>query len=223
MEDFPFASDEHRAAWLAGLLTPLARYAHDGNAPSSWYKPTAPAPVETTLVKVISRIVCGVECPVVTFTKNEDESRKRIFTFLRQPRTMVLIDNVVGQFGGASINAMLTTRSFDDRILGQSKSIAVRTDASWFVTGNNMSLAPDTAERCLNVRLQSQEEKPHLRTDFQHPFLFEEIRARRGELLSAALTILKAYIAAGKPQDALGSWGSWHGLAWCVVLSSLPD
>jgi hypothetical protein len=31
--DFPFASDAHRAAWFAGLLTPLAWFAFDGPAP----------------------------------------------------------------------------------------------------------------------------------------------------------------------------------------------
>ena len=33
MGDFPFAADMHRAAWLAALLTPLARPAFDGPAP----------------------------------------------------------------------------------------------------------------------------------------------------------------------------------------------
>lgn len=228
VQDFPFASDEHKAAWIAGLLTPLARFAHDGNAPLILVQANCARAGKTTLVKVISEIVCGVQCPVVTFTKNEDETRKRIFTFLRQPRSMVLIDNVVGQFGGANINAMLTTGTFNDRILGQTKCIEVRADASWFVTGNNMSLAPDTAERCVNVRLQSKEEKPHLRTDFKYPFLFEVVRERRGVLLSAALTILKAFIVAGKPKpDGLTSWGgfeTWSRLVRSAVMfAGLPD
>ncbi len=33
VEDFPFADDSHRAAWSAGVLTPLARYAFSGPAP----------------------------------------------------------------------------------------------------------------------------------------------------------------------------------------------
>src|SRR5579885_1186322 len=31
--DFPFATPAHASAWLAGLLSPLARFAHDGNTP----------------------------------------------------------------------------------------------------------------------------------------------------------------------------------------------
>jgi hypothetical protein len=33
VSDFPFERPEHRAAWLAGLLTPLAWFAFDGPAP----------------------------------------------------------------------------------------------------------------------------------------------------------------------------------------------
>jgi hypothetical protein len=182
---------------------------------------------KTTLVQVISKIVTGFDSSVITFTRNEDETRKRIFTFLRHPRSIVLVDNVVGQFGGANINAMLTTRSFEDRIIGQSKYLEVKADASWFVTGNNMSLAPDTAERCVHVRLQSDLENPHERTGFKYPYLFETVKERRGELLSAALTILKAFIAAGKPEQSLSSWGgfeTWSRLVrGAVVFAGLPD
>lgn len=230
VQDFPFAnkeSREHQAAWIAGLLTPLARYAHDGNAPLTVVQANTARAGKTTLVQVISKIVTGFDSSVITFTRNEDETRKRIFTFLRHPRSIVLVDNVVGQFGGANINAMLTTRSFEDRIIGQSKYLEVKADASWFVTGNNMSLAPDTAERCVHVRLQSDLENPHERTGFKYPYLFETVKERRGELLSAALTILKAFIAAGKPDQGLSSWGGFE--AWsrlvrgAVVFAGLPD
>lgn len=230
VQDFPFAnkeSREHQAAWIAALMTPLARYAHDGNAPLTVVQANTARAGKTTLVQVISKIVTGFDSSVVTFTKNEDETRKRIFTFLRHPRSMVLIDNVVGQFGGANINAMLTTRSFEDRIIGQSKYLEVKADASWFVTGNNMSLAPDTAERCVHVRLQSDEENPHERTGFKYPYLFETVKERRGQLISAALTILKAFIVEGKPEQGLSSWGgfeTWSRLVrGAVKFAGLPD
>jgi len=230
VEDFPFAnkeSREHQAAWIAGLLTPLARYAHDGNAPLTVVQANTARAGKTTLVQVISEIVTGFRASVVTLGKNEEETRKRIFTFLRHPRSIVLVDNVVGQFGGGNINAMLTTRTFEDRIIGTSKYQEVKADASWFVTGNNMTLAPDTAERCLHVRLQSDLENPHERTGFKYPQLFEEIEKRRGELLSAALTILKAFIVDGKREQDISTWGgfeSWHRLVQGAVrFAGLPD
>lgn len=230
VSDFPFANkenDEHFSAWTAGLLTPLARYAHDGNAPLVLVQANGPRIGKTTLVKLISEIVMGVPCPVITFTRNEDETRKRILSFLRVARGIVLVDNIIGQFGGQNVNALTTSRSFEDRVLGKSVIVEALNDTSWYVTGNNIMLAADTAERCLNVRLESSEEKPHLRTDFKYPFLFEAVREKRAELLSAALTVLKAYIVAGKPDQKLPSWGGFE--AWSRIVrgsvhfAGLPD
>jgi hypothetical protein len=212
VQDFPFASDEHRAGWLAGVLSPLARYAHDGNAPIILVQANGPRIGKTTLVKVIAEIVTGSTCPVTTFTKNEDETRKRHLSILRTAPPMELIDNVVGQFGGQNVNAIATTRTFEDRVLGTSKQLSVTNDTTWYVTGNNIMLAPDTAERCVNVRMQSDLAKPQLRSDFKYPNLFETVRERRSALLSAALTILKAFTKAGKPDQGLAAWGGFE--AW---------
>jgi hypothetical protein len=51
--------------------------------------------------------------------------------------------------------------------------------------------------------------------------------ARRGELLNAALTILKAWHAAGRPTTGLKPWGSYEGwsavVREAVVFAGLPD
>lgn len=120
------------------------------------------------------------------------------------------MDNVVGEYGGAAINAMATSRQWEDRVLGHSKVLQVQNDTTWFITGNNILLAPDTAERCLNIRLRCLDEKPHLRTGFKYPDLWNVVRERRAELLSSALIILKAYIMAGMPDQKLPKWGSFE-------------
>lgn len=224
--DFPFASQAHRSAWLAGLLSPLVRFAHDGNHPITVVQANSPRVGKTTLVKLISYIVNGEDCPVITHTKNEDEERKRILSYLRKGRTLTLIDNVVGQFGGPGINAMITSRIFEDRILGGSKIVQAINDTTWSITGNHISLAPDTAERCLHIRLHSEEEHPHLRNEFRHN-VFDLVKAKREQFLSAALTILQAYILAGKPDQHIPGWGSfesWSALVRsAIVWIGLPD
>jgi hypothetical protein len=53
------------------------------------------------------------------------------------------------------------------------------------------------------------------------------VRAQRGALLSAALTILRAFVVAGKPTATLRDWGSYEG--WSAVVraavcfAGLPD
>lgn len=225
--DFPFLTPAHASAWLAGLLSPITRFAHNGNIPLVLIQANSPRVGKTTLVKVISHILLGEECPVVTHARSETEQRKRILSYLRAARTMVLIDNVVGEFGGATINALLTGRHFEDRILGSSKILQVPNDTVWFVTGNNMTLAPDTAERCLNVRLHTSEERPQLRSGFRYPELLTTANEYRDKLLGAALTLMRAYILAGKPEVEMEPWGGFeqwsHLVRGALIWSGLPD
>lgn len=225
--DFPFAEKEHKSAWLAALLSPLTRFAHDGNLPIVVVQANSPRVGKTTLVKLISYIITGDDCPVSTHTKNEDEERKRFVSYMRATRSIVLVDNIVGGYGGAGINALVTSREFEDRIVGGNKIIKVINDTSWCITGNNITLAPDTAERCIHIRLYSDEEKPHLRSNFKNNDLFNLVKEKRSEYLSAALTIVKAYIVAGMPDQKIPAWGSfeqWSKLVRSsIVFAGFPD
>lgn len=224
---FPFASEAHQSAWLAGLLSPLARYAHNGNTPLVLIQANAPRVGKTRLAKLVSFIITGEDCAVVAQTKNEEEERKRIMTYLRTGKPMVLVDNIVGQYGNATINALATSRFIEDRVLGQSKLLCVPNDTCWFLTGNNVLLAPDTAERCLHIRLMCQDEKPHLRDGFKYADLFSAVQEKRTELLTAALTILQAYIKAGMPKQKMDPWGSfeeWSRLIrGALMWAGMPD
>lgn len=216
VQDFPFADDAHRAAWLAALLTPLSRFAHDGNVPLVLVQANAPRVGKTRLVQVISEILMGTDAPAITQTRSEDETRKRAMSFLRTARPIVLIDNVLGLFGGATLNALATSRTFEDRVLGSSKTMLAENLSTWFITGNNVSLAADTPERCLHIRLHTEVESPQLRSGFRYPDLFTVIRERRVALLSAALTVLRAYFVAGMPDQGLPAWGSFE--SWSRVV-----
>src|SRR5262249_45340501 len=65
------------------------------------------------------------------------------------------------------------------------------------------------------------------RSGFKHPDLLGTIGSRRGELLGAALTILRAYCVAGRPDQNLTPWGSFDGwsrlVRAAVVWVGLPD
>lgn len=227
VQDFPFADDAHRSAWLAALLTPLSRFAHDGNVPLVLVQANAPRVGKTRLVQVISCILTGVESPAITQTKGEEETRKRALPLLREARPMVLIDNVLGTFGGATTNAITTSRTFEDRVLGKSTTASCENLTTWFITGNNVTLAADTPERCLHIRLHCEDESPNLRDGFRYGDLFATVRERRPVLLSAALTVLKAYISAGMPEQSFPAWGSFESWSRLVrgalIWSGLPD
>jgi hypothetical protein len=62
---------------------------------------------------------------------------------------------------------------------------------------------------------------------FKHPKLVEWVSQNRGRLFSNAITILAAYIRAGKPSqslDAFGSYDEWSNIVrQAIVWAGLPD
>jgi hypothetical protein len=227
VQDFPFATDGHRSAWLAGLLTPLARFAFEGPAPLFLVDANVRGSGKGLLLDCICTITTGKRFTIATYTDDLDQLRKRFLSLAIAGERLVLFDNLEGRFGNAVLDAALTATSWEDRLLGVNRMVRAPLLVTWYATGNNVAVHADTARRICHVRLESPHEHPELRRDFKHPELLKHVEDRRDELLVAALTILSAYCVAGKPSQDLSAWGSFQGwsqlvrsaLVWC----GLPD
>ena len=133
---------------------------------------------------------------------------------------MVLFDNSAtgAAIGGACLDAALTATTYSGRVLGISKFVAdVPLAATFYVTGNNIALKGDTLRRVVLSRLETIEDHPEERDGFAVPDLIGSVRARRGALAVAALTILRAYIVAGRPipdpkPPPMGGFEAWANL-----------
>jgi hypothetical protein len=205
------------AATLAGLLTPLVRYAYSGHAPLIVVDKNIRGSGGTLLIDVISTILTGRQMPRTAQAEDEAEERKRITTLLLAADPMVLIDNVgAGGLGSAALDALITGAVWKDRILGGNEQVALANRTTWFASGNNIVFRTDTARRCLRVRMASLLENPEAREDFLHPELLPWVKEHRGELLCAALTILRAFCVAGRPRTPLPQWGSFE--AWSALV-----
>jgi hypothetical protein len=227
VSDFPFEGDVHRSAWLTGLLTPLARFAFAGPAPLFLVDANVRAAGKGLLLDVISRIVTGERFTIATYTSDEDELRKRITSLVLAGDRLVLFDNLDGKFGSAVLDAALTGVQWTDRVLGGNRMCSGPLYMIWYATGNNVAIAADTARRCCHIRLESDLERPETREGFRQPNLLAWVGENRLSLLSDALTILRAYCAAGRPNQSLPAWGSfegWSGLPRsAVVWVGMPD
>lgn len=225
--DFPFERDIHRSAWLAALLTPLARFAFVGPAPLFLVDANVRAAGKGLLLDTISRIATGERFTIATYTSDEDELRKRITSLVLAGDRLVLFDNLEGKFGNAVLDAALTGTAWKDRLLGANRMAEAPLYMSWYATGNNVAIAADTARRVCHIRLESPIERPEERQNFRRPNLLAWVGANRATLLTAALTILRAYCAAGRPNQNLPAWGSFEGwselVRSAVVWSGLPD
>ena len=152
-----------------------------------------------------------------SFTRDDDEMRKVITAVALAAIPSVLFDNLEVQLGGASLDAVITSSVWSDRLLGVSRmtgDLPMRT--IWSATGNNLRFGSDIGRRVLPIRLQSPLENPESRSDFRHPNLLEWIKSERSKLAVAALTILRAYFVAGGPPQRGGQWGSFE--KWSAVI-----
>lgn len=224
VSDFPFANDAARSAYLASLLTPLAREAYYGcTGPLFLIDANVRGSGKSLLADINSLIVTGREATRMTAPRDDDEARKRITAHVNDSDRIVLIDNISGRFGWASLDAALTGTVWKDRKLGRTEMIEAPLRMSWYASGNNVILVEDTARRICHIRLESPLENPEDRSKFKYPDIRKHVRKNRPALLVAALTILRGYIAAGRPDQTLKPWGSFEGwsdlvrasIVWC--------
>ena len=211
--DFPFAAPAHRDGWVAALLTVLARPAIDGPTPGFLVEANIPGVGKGKLVNMISRIASGRPAPVTPHSEREEEMRKLVTSLVISGDPIILIDNVRGRIGGAALEALLTSSGeWRDRLLGTNERTAVPMLAVVFATSNNASVTRDMIRRLVHIRMETLTEEPECRTDFQHPNLEVWVMTHRARLLSAALTVLRAYAVAQRPAVGLrplGSFESW--------------
>jgi putative DNA primase/helicase len=215
---FPFKSDAHRSVYLSAILSLVARPAIDGAVPLHFIEANVRGAGKSLLCDVVSIVATGHPATRVPPADTEEEWRKRILSILLGGEPLVLIDNVRGTFGSTALDAVLTGTSFGDRLLGKNENATIREVRTlWLATGNNASIGGDLARRMMLCRLESPHENPEDRDDVEgEASLKREVRARRGELLAAALTVLRAWWCAGRPRVASGSVGSFE--AWSSVV-----
>jgi hypothetical protein len=214
--DFPFQTGAHMACWIAGLLTPLARFAFGGPAPLFLVDANVRGAGKSKLCDVIGVLLTGREMDRQSFTDDEDEMRKAVLTIASEGERFVLLDNINRPLGGGVLDGALTGQSAKGRRLGKNESMRGTLIATWYGTGNNVQFIGDTARRVLPIRLDSAHERPEERSNFKHPELLKWARGERPRLVTAALTILRGYYAAGAPDMSLKPWGSFE--EWSAVV-----
>ncbi|MDY3560224.1 toprim domain-containing protein [Gemmata sp. JC673] len=214
--DFPFERPEHRGAWLAGLLTPLAWFAFDGPAPFFLIDGNVRGIGKGLLADTVALPVLGRRFSAMSYTPDREELRKRITSVATGGERMVLLDNLAGPIGNDQLDAMLTADRWQDRLLGGNRVYDGPLNVVWYGTGNNCELRADTSRRTCHIRLESTDERPEDRAGFKYPRLRAHLRGRRDEYLSAALTVLRGWVVAGRPAAGLPPWGSYE--SWSEVV-----
>lgn len=227
--DFKFASEADFSSWLSALLTPLVKAA-TGNAPAplTCISASSPGIGKTLLTKTIAHIVTGDDPEIRPYNPRDPaEWGKRLTAFVKAASPVNVFDNCNGPIGDDALDRLITASTWSDRQLGATEAPPLPVVSTWLATGNNIEPVGDTVRRVLMVRLDVMDERPQERTGFKYDLEGGHAKEHRADLLTAALTLLRAYHCAGRPDQALASWGSfktWSALVrGAIVWAGLAD
>lgn len=229
--DFPFRDGGDRDVPIAALLTLIARPAIRGAVPMFGFDATTRGAGKSLLTDCIVSIATGRSAPRMSWPTQNEELEKVLGGYALRGASLINFDNVEAPICGASLNKVLTaTGDVELRVLGRSEMPRMPWRAVILATGNNLSIQGDTERRILTSRLEPCE-NPEERNQWKHPNLLGWIDTNRPRLVVAALTVLRAYCVAGKPDPLrLASFEPWaelvpSALLWAGglnVLKTLP-
>jgi hypothetical protein len=166
---------------------------------------------KTLLAEGIGLLATGYKPPAMSQGKSEEEDEKRLATVLFAGDPVIHIDNCERAVSGDFLCTMATSETVQARILGFSERRVLPSTALVLLNGNNLTFAGDTTRRAVVCRLDANTEQPDARS-FDFDF-HAEIRANRGDLVVAGLTVLRAYVTAARP-ITLTPMGSFADYEW---------
>lgn len=215
LDEFVFAADSDRSAALSAMLTAAVRpsLAH---APMFHVRAPQISSGKSYLCALIAALATPQPGTPTGFPGDDEECRKLLLAELLRAPAVIEFDNLTGDLiPHKSLCTALTSEHMTGRILGVSKTATVNTRALFLSSGNNVGPVADMTRRCVTINLDPGCETPATRT-FKRPDLLRAMRANRGHYVSAALTIIRAWVEAGEPTTAckpLATYATWTD--WC--------
>lgn len=208
LDEFPFVGDGSRSVALSALISPVVR----GMLPRApIHAVTAPAAGtgKSYLLDLGSIIATGFPCAVQSVGRDEAETEKRLVGSILTGSPIICLDNINAVFGNDFLCQIATQARVEVRPLGGSAKVTVEPRTMIFADGNNMVLTGDLTRRAIVARLDAEVEDPHKRQFNGNPA--GDIMRDRGRYVADAITIVQAYIAAGRPGKLpkLASFDGW--------------
>lgn len=217
--DFRFETTADRANVLAAVLTPFVRGLVP-LVPLCVVSGIGPGVGKNLLADNLSVLVTGEAATPLPYVQDEDETRKQLTAAFRTGAEMFVFDEA-HNISGASLARALTGRTWADRVLGASTMVEYPNQVTWMALGNQAMVQGDLYRRVYFVKIGG-DERSHDRegSEYRHPDLTGWAMENRGTLLLAVMTVLRGWVAAGRPGHSRGStMGSFE--AWDRMMSGI--
>lgn len=213
LAEFHFAHPADKAAAICGMLTASIRSSLP-LSPAFSISASRPGSGKSFLASLIA-CFGGPGGPHNTSypTSTEEASKLALSLMMSSPAVVCFDDMVSDWVAFAALNRMLTSETISDRILGTNRVATARTATLIMGTGNNIRPLRDMARRVVSVYLSPRVQDITSLRYSGDPVA--KVKANRAQFVGYALTIVSAYIAAGKPHvdvPNVPSYGQWSKL-----------
>lgn len=202
---FPLDGPESRGALLAALMTAVLRPGL-ATAPGFAFDAPAAGSGKTLMALCVGALGGGAALHAPLPTRNEEEIAKVMFSVLAAGHRGVLFDNQIGLVDSAALAAILTSESYEGRVLGSSRTARYETNRLFMFSGNNIAIVGDTTRRVLVVRIDAGVEAPASRVFDFDPLV--EVRTNRAAMVAAVLTLVR-WAAPLRGDGRVGSFEAW--------------
>ncbi len=219
--EFPFVALSDRAHAVALGLLPFARALVAGSTPLHLVSKPNPGTGATMMVQLLTDISTSAPASVMTEGRSEEEWRKRLTARLRGAPEVVLIDNLRARLTSSALASAITGGAWEDRLLGLSTTIRLPVRCVWVATANTPAMSEEMSRRSVLIALDAGVDRPWLRTGFRHADLRGWVEEHRAELIWAFITMIQAWLAAGRPCATAPRMGMFEG--WCDTIGGILE
>lgn len=196
--DFPFKTPQDLSRVMALILSMVFRPSVS-KSPAFLISGSGPAVGKGMLASAVSTLVTGAPVPVTKCPSKDDEFEKVLTAMLIQGKTLAMFDEPGGVIDSKALAAAITEETHTGRVLGESRTLSVPNVLQMIFAGNNAVVSRDLGRRFLYIDLEVLFDFAEARSGFKYPQLNAHIKEHRRELMTAVLTLVQAWIAAGRP------------------------
>lgn len=218
--DFPFDGESSRANAISVMVERVARPLIDGPMPLHILSAPMAGTGKGFLANALLRPVLGRWPTMRPGPGSDEEWRKLITTALIEGEQAFVVDNINKPIDSGALAGATTSRKFQDRILGSSKSVHGEITWSWMALANNPVVSLEIGRRAVWSRMVALSEKPWQRQgEFAIEDLMGWVEEHADRLLWAALTMVQHWIVVGRPPGVrvLASYESWSRVVGGVL------
>jgi hypothetical protein len=224
--EFHYAKPVDETATLCAIFTAVTRPAL-GLAPAFHVRAPSSGTGKSYLCQIIAKFAGPGSASKVSYPKTSEEATKAVLSLLLSAPAVIEFDDMDSDwFAHGPINRMLTSEAVTERVLGYSKTATASTAVLVLGSGNNVGPVRDLSRRVITINLNAKSATPATLAYKGNPYA--AITSNRERYVTAVLTIIEAWKAAGRPKTDVPSIASYGG-AWSdlcrhpLIWLGLPD